>query len=330
MSRLKYIVLCISESNWEANIEKYRTIINDYNFYSVKKISYTFKKVDPPIENSDITFYVLGSNVYFKGRWNDIRGAELIKFIQRTVFEKKIMYDLLVDILLATDEFDIIDLLEEKKFDIPKDWKRPDHNPVHKTDTTILEISEVREPSTGYSSEVAISRLDNVQISGANTDAHALAQIYLENNDYTILPTDNEIAPGIIRASKGEEKKAFIVLSAKSGTLYLGQSNWQRLGWDRVEMLVLIGDTSSDFIRISSQEELLELQGNDYTIMVKKNTQKPEVITALTKVLKEEEDYSRLYFKVKQNSTVFESIKGFEVPSSDENAIIDETALLSW
>lgn len=326
--RLKYIVLCIFQSNWEANIEKYRTIINDYNFYSVKKISYTFKKVSPTIENSDITFHVLDSNVYFKGRWNDIRGAELIKFIQRTVFEKKIMYDLLVDILLATNDSDIIDLLEEKKFDIPRDWKRPDAAP--KDDPTIPEISKVREPSTGYSSDVEIPQLEDVQILGSNADAHDLAQIYLKDNGYTIFPTDNEIAPGIIKASKDGVKKAFIVLSAKAGTLYLGQSNWQRLGWDSVEMLVLTGDQSSDFIHIHSQEELLELQGNDYTIMVKKNTRNPEVITALTEVLTEKEDYARFYFKVKQNSTVFEYIKGFEQQSTEENVVITEQDLLSW
>lgn len=191
-------------------------------------------------------------------------------------------------------------------------------NPEKKPDPKIIPENEERGPTP--------PRPPNNE---SNKSAHTLAQRYLESKGYTLDPTDNKAAPGIIKAYKGEEKKAFIVLSAKAGTLYLGQSNWLRLGWDNFELLVLTDDRPADFIRICSQEKLLELNDNDYTIMVKKNTQNPEVITALTEVLKEEEDYARFYFKVKQRSTIFESIKGFEQQSPEENAVINDQDLLS-
>lgn len=309
-------------------------LLNQFEIKASQSLHVSIELNGKTIFEKNVQAWKQGNVLYHLAKWNTpLVRYELVELLVQ-ILEWPTAKAQTLDLLLQLERQEINHWLEDNGYktiiiDEPKYTRTTNpaeedkpvnvDNPVNKPDPKIIQVNIGQVPTTPPPSD-----------NKSNESAHTLAQRYLESKGYTLVPTDNEAAPGIIKAYKGEEKRAFIVLSAKAGTLYLGQSNWLRLGWDNFELLVLTGDQPSDFIRICSQEKLLELNDNDYTIMVKKNTQNPEVITALTEVLKEDEDYARFYFKVKQRSTIFESIKGFEQQSPEENAVINDQDLLSW
>lgn len=179
-------------------------------------------------------------------------------------------------------------------------------------------FGRINEKTAGTSvikgGEGGLKKDDIVVISN---DTKAMAIAYLEKDGWLVVNNKyNE--DGILEdVQKDGKTYSFIVLSAKAGLLYLGQTNWKKLGFGNYKMLVLTGDKLSDFRMFSSQEELLELPNNDYNLIVKQNTKDPEVLTQMVKDLKEE-DSARFYFQIKKGKSLFEDIKGFESDNKAE------------
>ncbi|WP_138994218.1 ATP-binding protein [Larkinella sp. C7] len=181
--RLKFIAFAEKQSDWSECQSDYLDTITAYQFYRTVRISFCYTGVTPPIENTDRNFYQEDNKVYYIGNWNGSRAAELFSFVHKVLDLKKVSVKVLQDILLNT-EAEIIELLEEKNFSIPDEWKHkrelmPTIAPPLIADSFLNRISQ-SEPLVSENDEK--TEQERAQAQGPSSEERVLDSEEVEND----------------------------------------------------------------------------------------------------------------------------------------------------
>ncbi|GGK41336.1 MULTISPECIES: sacsin N-terminal ATP-binding-like domain-containing protein [Flavobacteriaceae] len=123
INRSKYLAFLINQDNYNEKETELINKIQPLTFQQSKKISLEYSNSVVKIEKSNYNFFEQDTNLYYKGAWNEVRAAEMFKWLCAYLnFKNEKLEKAFEDILLAYSEGEIIEYLLEHNFELPEEW----------------------------------------------------------------------------------------------------------------------------------------------------------------------------------------------------------------
>lgn len=227
--------------------------------------------------------------------------------------------EVIAPLLQLEEDGKIIDLILQLDSNALREWMVENGYPLPKDQ--VLDLAIQSSPSVKihkefpHPSPTIGGQLQTTQIKATNTDAKIKAKSYLEKNNWKNIQTLDNGTLSAEHADYGNQY--FIVLSAVGGTLFMGKGNWERLGKSNYHLLINYQSSGNELIMVSTQEELLQLDKNEYLQFVVKNNYQAAYLSELMNSSDEQAE-PRIYVQLRAKTAIFEHIKSFDQLNQEE------------
>jgi hypothetical protein len=325
-------------ANYQAAKLDLETKLNEINWNSAQKLTLSLEVDGENYFEKSVDAWQKEQTIYHLSPWNEPTTTFALCEIVAKIFDAEDLKSEL-GLILTMDPSKVSGWLEMNGYlaveikieavpikSIEGEEVKPD---TGNNEQPLIKRKETEKPEQPSVTSTSITQTGDTTVSKevqivSSTDAKAMAKEYLKSQGYDTSDANSDEFGALKNVKKDGVTYSFIISSAKSGLLYLSQTNWKKLGFENFKLLVLTGSNVNDFILIENQQDLMNFDGNDYSVIVKKNTKKPEVLSKMVKEIDDVADFSRFYFKVKKSQSIFEFIKPFDNKSDTISGFTNE------